>query len=234
MVAAALWMVPRDGATLHTSSWPAAKPSEMIEFTIYWGEYGDAPYDFDIEVATSAATDPDGTLADANVIDRYEAYERLDDIFSARTELSAPWLAAPGTYYWQAHSDDDVLPVRALTIVPAPPPDPPPPLAAPAPPYVAPPLPAPAPAPLSPSTVRVVVRRAIAAGTHRVPSALVYRCASAETCRPSWRDRRFAYRGTLRIASGLEGIAATFSGVRTLRSCPRRCSRDVTWKVSLR
>lgn len=238
---AGTWLVPRDGATRPASSWPNATPSEMTEFTVYWGDYASTPYDFDIEVATSPATDPDGTLANATVIDRYQALPRpgFDDIFGARTALDARWLATPGTYYWQAAYEEagaiEALPVRSLTVTPATPPDPPQPRATPVP-FVVSPPPAPVRPPLAASTARIVTRRAIAAGTHRVARGVVYRCVTAPgaaTCRPSWRDARHRYSGTLRITAGAGGIAAAFSGTRTDRACARRCSRRVSWSAAM-
>jgi hypothetical protein len=224
------WLVPADGAMIHASSWPAATPSEMQSFTIYTGDYATLPYDFDVDVATSPGTDPQGLLIGANVIDRYEAVPResLPHIFDARTALAAQWLATPATYYWQASfttGDGDVYagPVRSLTVVSAPPPDPP---QAPVPPvpYVAPPPPAPARPPLAATTARRIVRRAIAQGTRRLARRLTYRCTTAPgaaTCRPSWRDDRYRYRGTLRINAGANGISATFAGTRSRTGTPR-------------
>jgi hypothetical protein len=234
---AGTWLVPRDGQTRPASSWPAATPFEMASFTIYTSDYDEPPYDFDIAVATGPETDPEGLLVAANVIDRFEAVPRSDfpDIYDGRTVLDARWLANPATYYWQASYAHGVEvyagPVRSLTVIPATPPDPPQPPAARAP-YVAPPPAAPAPRPLAASTARIVVRRAIAAGTHRLPRGLVYRCTTAPgaaTCLPSWRDARHRYRGTLRITSGAGGIAATFTGTRMRGSQ----ARAVTWSATL-
>jgi hypothetical protein len=236
------WLVPSDGATRPASSWPNATPFEMTEFTIYWDEYDQAPYDFDIEIATSPDTDDDGTLDDANVIDRYEAPLKpgYDDIFAARTSPDRQWVATPGTYYWQAFYEEDdgtvgAQDVRSLTIVPAPPPDPPQQPVAPAP-YIASPPPAPPPQPLGPALARAIVRRTITSWTRRLAHGLAYRCATvpgAATCRPSWYDARHRYRGTLKIASGVHGIVATFSGTRTVRSCARRCTRRVSWATAM-
>jgi hypothetical protein len=149
----------------------------MTEFTIYLDAYEDVQYDLDVEVATDPATDPDGTLADADVIDRYEAVPKpaFPDIFAARTRLDARWPATPGRYYWQAHYEDgaDVFagPVRSLRIVPAPPPDAATDPAAPEPQAAAPAAPAAGPRPLAASTARIVVRRAIVAATHRYRAA---------------------------------------------------------------
>jgi hypothetical protein len=94
---------------------------------------------------------------------------------------------------------------------------------------------APAP-PLAASTTRIILRRSILAATHRSHRGLTYRCATAPaaaTCRPSWRDLRYRYRGTLRISTGVGGITASFAGTRTTRTCERRCARSLTWTVTL-
>jgi hypothetical protein len=234
---AGTWLVPRDGQTRPASSWPAATPFEMASFTIYTSDYAEAPYDFDVAVATSPATDARGLLLAANVVDRYEAIPRRDfpDIYDARTALVAQWLSIPATYHWQAsyeHAGEIYAgPVRSLTVVPAPPPDPPQPPAARAP-YVAPPPAALPPPPLAATTARIVVRRLIAAGTHRLARGLVYRCASVPggaTCRPSWRDARYRYRGTMQLTPGAAGIAATFTGTRSRGAH----ARAVTWSAVL-
>src|SRR4051812_8891815 len=101
------WLVPGDRAWHTASSWPQATPQEMFDFTVYAyyenGEYATIPYD--VEVATAPALDPDGTLRNANRIDAYVAtlLPTHPGVFAARTRLAAPWLGAPGTYYWQAH-----------------------------------------------------------------------------------------------------------------------------------
>jgi hypothetical protein len=233
------WAVPRDGASRPASSWPEATPSEMLEFTIYADGYEQAPLPFDVEVSRSPALDPDGTLANADRIDAYVATPRATapEIFSARTNVASQWLSIPGTYYWQAHYEDADgelygTDVRRLVITPRPETAPAA-AASPAPSFAAPAPPAFVPAPLPAGTVRIIVRRAIVAATHRSPSRLVYRCASAATCRPSWRDTRYAYRGTLQISSGLAGLHASFTGTRTTRSCTSRCTRTVAWSTSL-
>jgi hypothetical protein len=235
---AGTWVLPVDGATHQASSWPQATPFEMLGFAVYLNGYDELPEQFDIAVASGAGTTSEGLLTPANVIDRYAAPARPDvpSIFTARTALDSRWLGTPGTYHWQASfttGDGDVYagPVRSLTVVPAPPPDPPQAPAAVAP-FVAPPPAAPARPPLAASTARIVVRRAIAAGTHRVARGLVYRCVTAPgagTCRPSWRAGRYRYRGTLRITSGAGGISATFEGTRT-RGSQRR---GVTFSASM-
>jgi len=239
------WLIPRDGFTWKASSWPSALPSQMLDFTVYLNyqdEYDELPEDVDVEVATAPDIDADGTLADAGVIDRYEAdpVAGYDGIYSARTRTGAEWAARPGTYYWQAtygsyeDGDEELYagPVRALVIVPAPAPDPPQTAifaVSPAP--ATPPAPLIVPRPLAAGTARAVVRRAILAATHRDYRRLTYRCRTAPgaaTCRPSWRNDRYRYRGTLKVATGLAGIRASFTGTRTARSHPRPYSFTVT------
>jgi hypothetical protein len=63
----------------------------------------------------------------------------------------------------------------------------------------------------------------------------VYRCArapAAATCRPSWRDVRARYRGTLQLTFGASAISATFRGTRVPRAYGR--VRAVIWATSLR
>jgi hypothetical protein len=232
-------VVPRDGQIWTASSWPNATPFEMRDFVVYASDYEELPDEYAFAVAADPATDAHGILT--NPIDRYEAPAQPlhPGIYAAPTSLGARWLGTAGTYYWQAsYVDDDdgdlyISPVRALTIVAQPPSDPP----------VAPTLPAPArlpavlpvatPRPPSPGTVRIALRRAIAAATHRSPRGIVYRCTrapAAATCRPSWRDVRFRYRGTLSLTFGTSAITATFRGTRVPRK-PGKV-RAVTWATS--
>jgi len=213
------WLLPRDGLSVHAS--------HPVGFALYLDDYDTLPYDVDVVVAS------DSTLTD--VVARYEA-EPLDGfptIYSATPSADDPWTATPGTYYWQASYGDEVYPVRSLIVVPAPPPDPPvsPVLGAP---YVAPAPPPPAArATMAAGTAREIVRRAIAAATHRIARGLVYRCVSAPgaaTCRPSWRDTRFRYRGTLAITTGVGGIHAVFTG---RRSGGERAARTVAWSTAV-
>jgi hypothetical protein len=242
------WVVPGDGFVWRASSWPAALPSQMFDFTVYLDEYEELPEALEIEVASAPDLDADGTLADATVIERYEArpLPNYPQVFAARTRPESPWLATPGAYYWQAsyeeYEDGEeelyTSSVRSLSIVPAPPQDPPRASAPPAAPIsvaavagVAPPPPR-----LAASTARIIVRRAIHAATHRSHRGLTYRCVTtpgAGSCRPSWRDQRFRYRGTLQIQLGAAGINVTFTGTRAARSCTRRCAHAFTWTTTL-
>ena len=206
------WLVPAQGLTVETS--------DSVGFTAYLDEYDELPYDVDIVVARDAAL--------TDVVARYEA-EPLAAFPTIYSVNASGWTETPGTYYWQASYGDAVFPVRQLTVVPAPPPDPPsaPVVTAP---YVAPaPSATVTPRPPDASTARAIVLRAIAAATHRLARGLVYRCAGA-TCRPSWRDTRFRYRGTLTIATGVSGITASFSGK---RSGGGRPARTVTWSTAV-
>jgi hypothetical protein len=226
-------LVPRDGQVWTASSWPGATPFEMQEFVAYASDYAELPEAYAFAVASSPATGPDGLLAAP--IDRYlaPAQPLHPGIYAALTALGARWLGTPGTYYWQAsYADDDgdtyASAVRALTILAQPPPDPP---AVPI--TVAPPpaasRPVDAPRPPSPGTVRIAVRRAIAAATHRSPRGLVYRCAGS-TCHPSWRDPRYRYRGRLHLEFGTSAISATFTGTRVARKHGH--PRTITWATS--
>src|SRR3954471_9007356 len=226
-------IVPRDGQVWSASSWPAATPFQMHAFVAYASTYDELPDAFVFTVANTPATGADGLLA--NAIDRYDAPAQPDHpgIYAATTSLGARWRGTPGTYYWQAtyvEDDEDeayASSVRAFTVIAQPPPDvaappavilPPPPTAI---------LPAPSPRPPDASTARAIVPRATAPATHRVARGLVYRCAGA-ICRPSWRDARFRYRGTLTIAIGANGITASFTGKRTSSG---RTARAVAWST---
>jgi hypothetical protein len=241
------WVVPSEGFVWSASSWPAALPSQMLDFTVYLDEYEELPADLDVEVATGPELDAEGTLADADVIERYEAQPVAGHptVFAARTRPEAQWLSQPATYYWQAtyeeYEDGEeelyASAVHTLSIVPAPRPDPPQTFT-----FTPPPAPAaPAaavitPPPLAATTAREIVRRAILAGTHRDYRGLTYRCTTAPaaaTCRPSWRDHRFRYRGTLRISTGTAGITAAFTGTRAARACQRHCVRKYAWTTRL-
>jgi hypothetical protein len=205
------WLLPSDGVTLKTT--------DPVAFTVYLDEYDELPYDVDVVVARDAAL--------TDVVARYEA-EPLPTFPTIYSVSASGWTATPGTYYWQASYGDDVFPVRALNVVLAPPPDPP---AAPVvvAPYVAQPPPAVTPRPPDAATARAIVRRAIAAATHRLARGLIYRCAGS-ICRPSWRDTRFRYRGTLEITTGVTGIHASFTGK---RSGGGRPARPVTWSTAV-
>jgi hypothetical protein len=241
------WVAPGQGFAWRASGWPAALPSEMFDFTVYLDEYEHLPETLAVEVATVPDADPDGTLADATVIERYDARPIAGhpQIFTARTRVEARWVASPGTYYWQATyvEDEDgeeelyASPVRSLSIFAAPPPDPP--QARSGPPPVVTPVPSEpvaAPPPLAARTARVIVRRAILAATHRGHRGLTYACTTAPaaaTCRPAWRDGRYRYGGTMHIESGADGISVAFAGTRARGSCERRCARSVSWTTTL-
>src|SRR4051794_18794895 len=91
------WLVPGQSFLWRASSWPAALPSEMFDFTVYLEEYAAPPEAVAIEVSGVPDTDLDGTLADAAVIDRYEARPIAGqrDILTVRTRVAARWLATP-------------------------------------------------------------------------------------------------------------------------------------------
>jgi hypothetical protein len=217
-------LVPRDGQV-----WTASEPHELV---VYASDYAALPAAFAFAVATSPATGADGLLADPIARAVAPAQPAHPGIYAAPVAL-----ATPGTYYWQAaYADDDgdtyASAIHTLTIVAPPPPDAPAPPVALAPP-VAPP-PAATPRPPDVATVRIAVRRAIHAATRRVARGLVYRCTrapAAATCRPSWHDVRFGYRGTLRLSFAASPIAATFTGTRRLRGHAR--ARAVTWATSV-
>jgi hypothetical protein len=216
-------VVPRDGQV-----WTASAPQDLV---VYASDYDDLPDAFAFAVATSPATGPDGLLADP--VARYTAPAELGHpgIYAARISL-----AAPGTYYWQAtyadeDEEDDVYAsdVRAVTVMPQPPPETPttPVTVSPAP---AAPLPVATPRPPDAATVRIAIRRAIHAATHMLPQRLVYRCRDV-TCRPSWRDFRNRYRGTLELTFGPAAVTARFAGTRVPRRHGR--ARAVSWTTTV-
>jgi hypothetical protein len=234
-------VAPRDGQGWTASSWPGATPSEMHDFAVYAADYDDLPDAFAFAVATSPETSADDGLL-AHPISSYPAPAQPDrlGIYTARTSVGDRWLGTPGTYYWQAsyidvdEGDTYAGPVRTLTIIARPPPEAPPPPVAPALPPPPPSVIAATPRPPDVGTVRTVVRRAIHSVTHMVPRNLVYRCTrmpAAATCRPSWRDFRARYRGTLHVRFETGAITATFSGKRT--PFGHRRARAVTWTTVL-
>jgi hypothetical protein len=218
-------VLPRDG-----QAWTAFGSQT---FVAYIGDYDELPDELAFAVASDPATGPDDLLA--HPIARYTAPAQPGHpgIYAA-----SPGLGTPGTYYWQAtyaDDEDDVYAseVRTLTIVAPPPPDVPQPVI----PYLpapAAPLPAVTPRPPGAGTVRIAVRRAIHAATHMVGRKIVYRCSrtpAAAICRPSWRDLRHRYRGTLRLTFGASAITATFRGTRVPLRHGR--ARVVTWATTL-
>ena len=245
-------VVPPDGALRPASSWPAATPFELPDFTIY----ASAPFvlagPFAIEVATSSKPDPDGTLPDAAVVDRLVATPRagFTGIFSARPDVGAQWAGTPGTYWWQAYfrrtdpaggCDPCVYasPLHRLVLGPPQPaaaapggsrrPGPVPPGGAAGPSYLD-------VAPLTRAGARRAVRVAVRRRTGVRARRLRARCTLATpydaTCRSAWRDAGFRYRGTMFVWSGAAGKGASFSGTRTVRGCrgpARRCTTALRW-----
>jgi len=217
-------IVPRDGEV-----WTAF---ETHDLAAYASDYDELPDAFAFAVAGIPATDANGLLAAPSGSYVAPAQAGHPGIYAATVTLGTP-----GTYYWQAsYADDDgdtyASPVRTLKVIAPPPPDVPQPvipfLPPRAPPAVA------TPRPPDAATVRIAVRRAIHRATHMVGRRIVYRCArtpAAATCRPSWRDFRFRYRGTLQLTFGPRAITATFRGTRVPRGHGH--ARAVTWTTSL-
>jgi hypothetical protein len=63
-----------------------------------------------------------------------------------------------------------------------------------------------------------------------LPQRLVYRCRGV-TCRPSWRDFRNRYRGTLQLTFGPAAVTARFAGTRVPRRHGR--ARAVSWTTTV-
>src|SRR5262249_13418093 len=79
---------------------------------------------------------------------------------------------------------------------------------------------------------RRAAARATPPATHRGPRGSTSRgpaAPAAATCRPTWRDVRYRYRGTLRLTFG-NAITATFRGTRVPRHHGH--ARAVTWAAS--
>ena len=244
-------VLPADNASRPASSWPAAKPFEAVDFTLYVSAPFLASAQYVVEVATSPSADTDGTLADAARIDRLVATPRagFGGVFSVRTSVDARWVGTPGTYWWQAYAtrtdpaagcDPCVYasPVQRLVLTPRRPGD-----AADTPADFAPSGPGPAAgpsypgvAPLTRAAARAAVRAAVRRRTGERPRRLRTRCAFPTpydaTCRSTWRDLSFRYRGTAFVWSGEGGTGASFSGTRSVRGCRRavgRCATPVRW-----
>jgi len=244
-----VWVLPSDGFQRPLSSWPNATNFEMFDFTVY-ADFEDG--EFDVEVATSPSTDPDGTLADAKRVDHYVApvdpRVPAGEVFTARTDVGAQWLSTLGTYYWQAyyHADDGTVwatKVQSIVITERPPADPPsdPPLERTSPAQVS----SPAPAAqvvastakqLSRSSARAILRRAIREQAGRSPQRLASSCSlptpHVARCNLTWRDARYRYRAKATLTSTTGGMLARFDGTRTRRECTRRCRSAIHWSVA--
>jgi hypothetical protein len=239
--------LPADGAERPASLWPAASPADAVGFALYtYAPF--LPASFAVEVASGPDTDLDGTLADAATVDRLVAtpLPGFTGIFAARTGPAARWTATPGTYFWQAsttRADCDpcvfASPVRRLVVRPRTPADDAAPDAGGSGGPASGGVPAAAgPAYLDvPRLTRAHARRAVRAEVRRrtglPPRGLRARCALRTpfdaTCRSSWRDASFRYRGTMFVWAGAGGTGASFSGTRTVRGCRRGCAAPLRW-----
>ncbi len=242
---------PDDGFAHTVSSWPRATDAEMFDFFIDTSSPPATVPFLVLEVSRQNIPGQDGTLADDFRVD-YELLYRSDAYptqFRARTSPASPWLAQPGTYYWQASYSNYttgcnpcvyVTPVRSIQITPRPQPPQPQPV---------PTVPTQQPSPdlmMRTSDAQYYVRTMIRRKTGRSPRGLRYRCARLTSrsfrCRPSWYDSRYAFAGTAVfrhfLGSDREVYASvSFSGLRASRSCVRRhgsverCARRVRWQM---
>jgi hypothetical protein len=240
------YALPYDGYRHPVSAWPAATNFEMFDFTVY-ADFDEG--EFEVKVATSPDADADGELAD--VVASYVAGPdpRAPEVFTARTTVDSPWLAALGTYYWQAYYTDELTgtvyetKLQTITIVERPPPDPP------SDPEPTPPTPAaststgasakpPATAArLTHTIARTILQRTIRSQTHRSAQELATSCslpsATSARCGVSWRDARYGYRASAKLTSTTTGVVVKLDGTRTRRSCSvRPCSRAIHWSVA--
>ena len=205
-------------------------------------------------MATSPDADPDGTLADAESGQRVR--QPLDprvteEVFTARTDLDAPWLGALGTYYWQAYRIDSgavvyATPVQRIFITERPPLDPPsdPPLerSLPTQPVSSggsarPTVVAPTAKRLSRTSARTILSRAIRTQSGRSPQKLTSSCSLPTPylarCDLTWRDARYGYKVKAKLTSSTGGILAKFDGMRTRRECTRRCRGTIHWSIAM-
>jgi hypothetical protein len=208
-----------------------------------------------ITVATSPATGPDGTLPNDNRVDFFFLSENTPGAYSGKSDPGPnPWNATAGTYYWQAratwtdqagqfHSAASKVQRIVIGTPPAaaPPSGPSGPSGQPT---------APGQSPSSPRTTIAMsardatfyVRRLIRQRTKHRPHNLRYRCVRRSSrsfrCRPSWRDSRNTYSGTVTFthARTRQRIVArgTFIGRRASRRCTRTrsaasCRRPFRW-----
>jgi hypothetical protein len=242
---------PDDGFAHTVSSWPRATDAEMFDFFVDTSSPPATIPFLILEVSTQNTPGQDGTLADDFRVD-YELLNRSDAYptqFRARTSPAAPWLAQPGTYYWQvSYSNYDyttgcspciyVTPVRSIQITPRP-----------QPPQPVPTVPTQQSSPdlmMRTSDAHYYVRTMIRRKTGRTPRGLRYKCARLTTrsfrCRPSWHDSRYVFAGTAVFRHFLGSdrqvyASVSFSGLRASRSCVRRqggvksCAHRVRWQV---
>jgi hypothetical protein len=245
------YAVPFDGFRHPVSSWPNATSYEMFSFTIY-AEFEAG--EFQVEVATSPDPDPDGTLANANLVDAYAAPldpRVTEEVFSARTSLDAQWLGTIGTYYWQAYRIESgavvyATPIQRIFITERPPPDPPsdPPLERSLPTQLVSPgqtagptVVAPTAKRLSRTSARAILSRAIRTQAGRSPQKLTSSCALptpfVANCSLTWRDARYRYTAKASLTSSTGGMLAKLDGTRTKRECERRCRSAIHWSIAM-
>ena len=253
-------MSPQDGAVIQQTAYGG------VQWRITGGPA--AATSIQINVSSTPDVGTDGqTLSDLHRVGFVSIEQSSTDVgvFFQSIPVGGPyaWTNYPGTYYWQASAfwtetipDDPntpaydpkyishsaVGPIRRITVQ-APQPQPQP---QPQPPALAPTTPATSPDPLKMTSVQaqLYVRAFIRQRTQRQPAGLIYGCSrltiSAFRCHPSWRDRRFAYRGTAEFRHRTAGdgqiyVRARFDGRRARRSCIRRksftrCATAVHWR----
>lgn len=234
-------VTPADGTVY------AAQPQYGVSWQITGGPPAGASVT--LSVSSTPATGTDGaTLSDLNRVDFTILAASSTDVGVYQGVSNAGpgwWTNIPGTYYWQIHATwtefppypaspifhDAVSPIQRIVIQ--------------APQQPAPSQPAPVSQPslaMSSTDAAYYVRALIRLKTKRQPHNLHYACGRVATrsfrCRPSWRDSRSIYAGTVKFTHFLESgqIVAhgAFNGLRASRSCLRthsvkRCARSVHW-----
>ena len=207
-----------------------------------------------ITVATSPETAPDGTLPNDNRVDFFFLSEDTPGAYSGKSDPGPnAWNATAGTYYWQARASwtDEASQFHSgaskveRIVIGTPPP-------------AAPPSGGsrqPTGSGQTPSTPRTTlamsardatfyVRAVIRQRTKRQPRNLRFRCVRRSSrsfrCRPSWRDSRNSYTGTVtftHVRTGGRVVArGTFTGRRASRQCTRTrsvasCRRPFRWRA---
>jgi hypothetical protein len=248
-------MTPEDGAVVQQTAYAG------VRWTITGGPAAATSIQISVSNTPDVGTDGE-TLSDLHRVLFVSLWQSSTNVGTfTDVPVGGPyaWTNYPGTYYWQASASwtdtipDDpntpaydpkyishsaLSPIRRITVQ-APQPQPQP---------SAPTTPTASPNPLKMTSVdaQLYVRAFIRQRTHRQPEGLTYDCSrltiSAFRCHPSWRDRRFAYRGTAEFRHRTAGDGQTyalarFDGRRARRSCIRRksfsrCAVAVHWSNS--
>jgi hypothetical protein len=265
VAAALLLAAPATAQTVEPLTFRTATPPDRAVFApmptggIAWGITGlPTGAQVLVTVASDPATGPDGTLPNDNRVDFFFLSEDAANP-GAYSGMSDPgpnaWTATAATYYWQVRATwtdaagtfhSAASKVETIFIGTAPPPGTPP-AGQPTAPGQS---PSPSPSGGVPRTTLAMsaldatfyVRAVIRQRTHRQPRNLRARCARRSSrsfrCRPSWRDSRNVYSGTVTFTHartrGRIVARSTFTGRRASRRCTRTrtvasCARRFRW-----